>query len=93
MHVFSEDKSVTEVACPEGSQTVMDVQNDIVICTRSSLKSPPILVLGRLPSTGSEQTMLWSPVTSWPSSPSLDSLTCNYMALTHRQDSEASCSK
>jgi acylaminoacyl-peptidase len=86
-----EDKSVTELACPEGSQIVMDVQNDIVICTRSSLKSPPILVLGRLPSIGSEQTTLWSPITSWPSCPSLDSLKCHYMYLTQTQDSEASC--
>jgi hypothetical protein len=93
MHIFSEDKSVTELACPEGSQIVMDVKNDIVICTRSSLKSPPILVLGRLPSTGSEQTMLWSPITSWPSCPSLDGLTCHYMSLTQTLDSEASCSK
>jgi hypothetical protein len=93
MRIFSEDKSVTELACPEGSQIVMDVQNDIVICTRSSLKSPPILVLGKLPPAGSEQTMLSSPITSWPSSPSLDSLTCHYMALTQTQDSEASFSK
>jgi len=93
MHIFSEDKNVTELACPEGSQIVMDVQNDIVICTRSSLKSPPILVFGRLPSTGSEQTMLWSPITSWPSCPPLDSLKCHYMYLTQTQDSEASCSK
>jgi hypothetical protein len=93
MPMFSEDKSVTELACPEGSQIVMDVQKDIVVCTRSSLMSPPILVLGRLPSAGSEQTMLWSSITSWPSCPSLDSLKCHYMYLTQTQDSEDSCSK
>jgi hypothetical protein len=92
-HLVTEDKSVTELNCPEGSQIVLDVWNDTVICTRSFLKSPPNLVLGKLPSKGSEHRMLWTAVTSWQPTPSLDSLICHYMALTQEEESQASCSK
>lgn len=86
-----EDKSVTELDSPEGSQIVLDVWNDMVICTRSSLKLPPILVLGRLPSRGREHSMVWSDFSSWQSSLTLDSLASHYMTLTQEEESQASC--
>jgi hypothetical protein len=84
---------VTELDCPEGSQVVLDIWKNFVVCTRSSLKAPPSLVLGKLPSRGCEHRMLWAAVTSRQPAPSLDSLVCHYMALTQEEESQASCSK
>jgi hypothetical protein len=84
---------VTELDCPEGSQIVLDIWNDIVICKRSSLKSPPSLVLGKLPSKGCEHRMRFTAVTSGQPSASLDSLVCHYMTLIQEEESQASCSK
>ncbi|KDR18399.1 acylamino-acid-releasing enzyme-like isoform X2 [Zootermopsis nevadensis] len=86
-----ENKSVTELDCPEGSQIVLDVRNDIVICARSSLKSPPSLVFGKLPSQGCEHKILWTAVTTGQSVASLDSLVCHYMTLAQEDESQASC--
>lgn len=84
---------MTELDCPEGSQIVLDVRNDIVICARSSLKSPPSLVFGKLPSQGCEHKILWTAVTTGQSVASLDSLVCHYMTLAQEDESQASCSK
>jgi len=91
--VVTEDKSVTELDCPEGSQIVLDVWNNMVVCTRSSLKSPPNLVLSTLPAKGCVHGILWLPVTNWQSSTLLDNLTYHYMPLTQEEESQASCSK
>ncbi|XP_069703712.1 acylamino-acid-releasing enzyme-like isoform X2 [Periplaneta americana] len=86
-----EDKSVTELEYSEGSQVVHDVRNDVVVCSRSSLKMPPNLVLGKLPGKGREQDLVLSPVTSWQANPSLDNLAWHYMSLTQEDDPQASC--
>ncbi|PSN32214.1 hypothetical protein C0J52_17006 [Blattella germanica] len=80
------DCSVTEIGCAEGSQLVLDVSNDIVVCSRSSMKEPSRLILGRLPPKGSEGTITWTCVTNWQTDPKLDSLVCHYMTLTQEDE-------
>jgi hypothetical protein len=84
---------VTELDCAEGSLIVLDVWNDTVVCSRSSLKLPPTLVLGRLPPRGREHSVVWSAVTSWQSPLTPDSLACHYMMLTQEEESQSPCSK
>lgn len=84
-----ETKTITELEWDDGSQSILDVWNDIVVCSRSSLKSPANIVLGKLPPTGSEGTMQWLPVTSWEMTPALDALVCHTMTLTQENDTEA----
>ncbi|PSN30871.1 hypothetical protein C0J52_25569 [Blattella germanica] len=81
-----DDCSVTEIGCAEGSQSVLDVSNDIVVCSRSSMKEPSRLILGRLPPKGSEGTITWTCVTNWQTDPKLDSLVCHYMTLTQEDE-------
>ncbi|XP_067011010.1 acylamino-acid-releasing enzyme [Anabrus simplex] len=86
-----ETKSLLELECPEGSQVVLDVCNDMVVCARSSFKQPSRVFLGKLPSRGREKEMVWTMVTNWQTTPALESLSIHAMTLTQDKDPSALC--
>lgn len=79
---FVESGDITELEFEAGSQTVLDVFEDIVLVNRQNFLVPDRLVIGKLADKGEEASTQWSEISVPMVLPEFESLTHHYMELT-----------
>lgn len=77
-----ESGGITELEFEAGSQTVLDVFDDIVLLNRQSFLVPDKLVIGRLPGKGEEASTEWTEISVPNVVTGFEGLTYHYMELT-----------
>lgn len=85
---------ITELEWPvdgptKGSGTILDVSQDMIVMSRSSLRVPAGLVLGNLPPAGQEHTIKWMPITSWVAPSDLQNCEVQYISLLAENSSDS----
>ncbi|KAJ1522012.1 hypothetical protein ONE63_002334 [Megalurothrips usitatus] len=73
----------------EGSGTILDVSQDMVVMSRSSFREPPCLFLAQLPQSGHEQSSKWAPITSWLLPAELQKCEVHYIPLLAENSSDS----
>lgn len=92
MYFFSDSCGITELEYENGSQTVLDVFQNLVLLNRQNFLYPDRLVIGKLPDKGEETSIEWTDITTVELLPEFHGLMFHYMELT-APDAEEEISK
>lgn len=82
MVLFLDSSEITELEFEAGSQTVLDVFEDIVLLNRQNFLVPDRLVIGKLADKGEEATTEWNEISVPEIIPEFEGLTHHCMELT-----------
>ncbi|XP_063380515.1 acylamino-acid-releasing enzyme-like isoform X1 [Cydia fagiglandana] len=88
-----ENGKIAEISCPnsrQGSLSVLDVKNDVILASFSDMLTPAQLYVGKLPAAGMEGEIKWNVVSEAVKIPeSLASSTIHYLSHKHENTDDA----